>query len=130
MPLPVRPNPAPARARAVTMPSAGSSRSGQNGARNVTAITCALASTKVWFDKGSVAASACAIANIQPVMPPIFMVGHVRRRYATRVRPFPLKLDPVRREHRPCLESSTIRSNRWWGSKLRPYFLSPTKETA
>ena len=36
-------------------------------------------STKVWFDNGSAAASACAIAAIQPVTPPIFMMSTIAR---------------------------------------------------
>jgi hypothetical protein len=44
-----------------------------------TAITCALGSAKVWFDNDSAAASACAIAESQPVTPPIFMMSTIAR---------------------------------------------------
>jgi hypothetical protein len=84
-----RPNPARARARAVTVPSTGSSRlvrtapamsrySNQEAIGD-TAITCALGSTKVWFDNGSAAAADCAIAANQPVTPLIFMMSTIAR---------------------------------------------------
>ena len=55
------------------------SRYSNQEAVGATAIPCALGSTKVWFDNGSAAASACAIAASQPVTPPIFMMSIIAR---------------------------------------------------
>src|ERR1700737_2651583 len=85
--VPIQPEPGPA--RAVTVPSTGSSRSVRTApamsrysnqeAIGDTAITCALGSTKVGFDNGSAPASACAIAESQPVTPPIFMMSTIEK---------------------------------------------------
>jgi hypothetical protein len=45
----------------------------------VTVITCALGSINLWFDNGSAGASACGIAAIRPMRPPIFMMSSVAR---------------------------------------------------
>src|SRR5262245_5022591 len=83
------PRPGP---RGVTLPLVGDngsvrtaparSRYSNQDAVGDDAMACALASTKVWFDNGSEAASACPAAEIQPVIPPIFPMSTIARSLA------------------------------------------------
>ena len=74
---------------AVTLPPTGRSGSASTAparsshssqcAVGVTGSRCALASTKMWLDTGSDAASACPIALSHPVIPPIFITSSIAR---------------------------------------------------